>query len=100
MAITKIYETVVLNQRNRGQRNIVCWDVAKPFDKVWHAGLKYKILQLELPDILEKMLCSFLDQQTAQIRMNNIHSDKIHLASGVPQGSILSPTLYVFIHPI
>ena len=61
MAITKIYEMVALNQRNRGQCDIVYRDVAKAFDKVWHAGLKYKILQLELPDIAEKMLCSFLD---------------------------------------
>ena len=96
VAITKIYETIALNQRYGGQCNIVCRDVAKAFDKVWHAGLKYKILQLQLPDIAEKMLCSFLDQRTAQIRLNNFLSDKIPLASGVPQGSILSPTMYVF----
>ena len=91
VAITKVYETIALNQRNRGQCTVVCHDVAKAFDKVWHDGLKFKILHLELPDILEKILCSFLDQQTVQIRINNVLSEKFPLGSGVPQGSIISP---------
>ena len=69
---------------------------AKAFDKVWHRGLKYKILQLQLSDIVEKILCSFLDDRTAQIKMYGGPSQKFDLKSGVPQGSILSPTLYIF----
>ena len=75
---------------------MICRDVSKAFDKVWHLGLKFKILQLQLPDILEKILCNFLDNRTAQIKMNNLLSEKFPLKSGVPQGSILSPTLYIF----
>ena len=52
--ILKIYEMVAMNQRERHQCNIVCRDVAKAFDKVWHRGLKYKLMKLNLPDILEK----------------------------------------------
>ena len=96
VAITKVYETVALNQRNRGQCNVVCRDMAKTFDKVWHDGLKFKILHLELPDILEKILCSFLNQQTAQIRINNVLSEKFPLRNGVPKGSIISPTMFIF----
>ncbi len=33
---------------------IVLRDVAKAFDKALHDGLKYKLLRLGLPDILEK----------------------------------------------
>ena len=67
LAILKLYELIALNQRNGGQCNIVCGDVAKAFDKVWHRGLKYKILQLQLSDIVEKILYSFLDDRTAQM---------------------------------
>ena len=43
LAITKIYETIAFNQRDKSQCNVVCRDVAKAFAKVWHAGLQYKI---------------------------------------------------------
>ncbi len=38
---------------------MVLRDVAKAFDKVWHNGLKYKVLRLGLPDILEKNYVTF-----------------------------------------
>ena len=34
-------------------------DVAKAFDKVWHNGLKFKILRLGIPPLTEKILCNF-----------------------------------------
>ena len=73
---------------------MVLRDVAKAFDKVWHNRLKYKILRLGLPDILEKTLCNFLDNRKAKINIGNDYSNKIRLLSGVPQGSVLSPSLY------
>ena len=96
LAITKIYETIALNQRDKSQCNVVCRDVAKAFDKVWHTGLQYKILRLQLPDVLEKILCNFLNQQMAQIKFGNFIREKFPLESGVLQGSILSPTLYIY----
>ena len=96
LALAKIYELIALNQRERSQCTLVCRDVSKAFDKVWHAGLKFKILGLQLPDIMEKMLCSFLGDRTAQIKLRNKLSEKFMLGSGVPQGSILSPTIYIF----
>ena len=95
-AILKIYEKIAINQKMGSQCNIVCRDVAKTFDKVWHQGLQYKILQLQLPDVTEKILCNFLEDRTAQIKLDNQLSDKFPLKSGVPQGSILPPTLYIF----
>ncbi len=68
---------------------MVLRDVAKAFDKVWHNGLKYKLLRLGLPPILEKTLCTFLDNRTAKISIGNDYSNDIDLLSGVPQGSIL-----------
>ena len=44
-AISKIYETIAINQKNKNHCNIVCRDVSKAFDKVWIKGLKYKIIR-------------------------------------------------------
>lgn len=78
----------------RDQCCLVLRDVSKAFDKVWHNGLKYKILHLGLPDVLERILCDYLNDRLVKIRMGNIIGDPINIESGVPQGGILSPTLY------
>ncbi len=93
-AITTTYETIANALAEKKQVYMVLRDVAKAFDKVWHNGLKYKILRLRLPDILEKILCNFLDKRTAKINIGNKFSMNINLLSGVPQGSVLSPSLY------
>ncbi len=80
-------------QKNH-QAVVVLRDVAKAFDEVWHNGLKYKLLHLGLPPVLKKILCNFLDNRTAKITIGNDHSNDMQLLSGVPQGSVLSPTLY------
>ena len=95
-AITKIYETVAINQKYKDHCNIICRDVSKAFDKVWTSGLKYKIITIEdLPSIIKKIMCSYLVERTAQIKIENIIGPRIKLKSGVPQGGILSPTMYI-----
>lgn len=58
-AITTAYETIANALAEKKQVYLVLRDVAKAFDKVWHHGLKYKIIRLGLPDILSKILCNF-----------------------------------------
>ena len=69
----------------------------KAFDCVWNEGLKYKILhQEELPLLIAKMLRSSTKDRTAQIKVNDVIGPKFQLKAGVPQGSILSPSLFIF----
>ncbi len=93
-AITTIYETIANALADKNQVYVVLRDVAKAFDKVWHNGLKFKILNLGLPSIIEKILCNFINNRKAKINIGNDYSNHIPLLSGVPQGSVLSPTLY------
>ena len=96
-AIPIAFEKIAANQQHKNHCNVVCRDVAKAFDRVWIEGLQYKILTHdELPILLKKILCSFTFNRTAQIRINSIIGPKFQLKSGVPQGSILSPTLFIF----
>ncbi len=55
IAITTTYETIgnALAEKIH-QAVVVLRDVAKVFDKVWHNGLKYILLHLGLPPVLEK----------------------------------------------
>ena len=71
--------------------------MAKAFDRVWIDGLKYIILhQEELPILIKNILCSFTKDRTAQIKVNDVIGPQFQLKAGVPQGSILSPSLFIF----
>ena len=95
-AITIAYEKIAINQCEKQHCNVICRDVAKAFDCVWVKVLQYKILQTEMPDILQKSLCSHVSNRTVQIKINSFIGLKFQLSAGVPQGSILSPTHFIF----
>ena len=74
-------------------------DVKAAFDSVWKAGLKYKINQIGLSTQLKNLLFSFLDNRALNVCIpdgtDGIWSEKVHLRAGTPQGSCLSPILYL-----
>lgn len=94
-ALALITELIAHCKSDKGQCNLVLRDITKAFDKVWHLGLKHKILQLGLPTIYEKILCDFLDDRQARIKVGSYTGEYFDLGCGVPQGSVLSPTLFV-----
>jgi len=55
----------------------------------------YKLNDLRLPSYIINYLISFLDNRTAAIELDNILSRLFNLNSGTPQGSPLSPLLYI-----
>lgn len=93
-AIAMLYEQISNTQQNRDQCSIILRDVSKAFDKVWHPGMKLKIINLNLPRCMTSLLCNFLDDRTAAIKINSYMGETFQLEAGVPQGSALSPLLY------
>lgn len=69
-------------------------DVAQAFDKVWHTGLLYKIKNT-LPSPYYLLLKSYISERHFQIKYNNSYSACYQVKSGVPQGSVLGPLLYL-----
>lgn len=70
-------------------------DISKAFDKVWHDGLCYKLLLLGVPLILVRLIKAFLTDRIARVRVEDALSDPFTPSAGVPQGSCLSPLLYL-----
>ena len=95
-ATTLAYEEIALSLANKQQTNIVLRDVSKAFDKIWHDGLKYKLMHLNIPANIKQILCDYLTNRHTNIKLKNYLGPPIPLRSGVPQGSIISPTFYIY----
>jgi len=101
-------KAVALGHEFVGQRlaeglcvRVVLRDVKSAFDKVWHTGLCVKLLRLGLPSNVLALLESFLTERQARAVINDHVGSPISILAGVPQGAILSPTLYnIFISDI
>ena len=83
--------TVALKEKTIG----VFLDMEKAFDRVWHAGLKLKLRLLGLPDIILRWISSFLSDRKLRVNINGKNSRYIQPNFGVPQGSPLSPLLFI-----
>ena len=72
--------------------DIVYFDFAKVFDTV-----NRDILLRKLRHKFEmlKFLCNYLRDRKQRVSLSNIFSDTLAVQSGVPQGSILGPLLFV-----
>ena len=95
-ALALLYETIATHRGNDNRIDIVLRDISRAFDKVWHNGLMYKLLHANLPDCLTRLLCNYLRDRTANIRIEDYYGPTFALSSGIPQGGCLSPTRFSF----
>ena len=80
---------------NKGQTDAVLLDFSKAFDKVDHSILISKAETLGIGTQMTKWIASFLRNRTQTILVDNAHSDPSPVLSGVPQGTVLGPLLFL-----
>lgn len=73
---------------------VVFIDITQAFDSVWHHGLLHKLHSFGLTGNLPKFIQNFLENRKTSVRLGNIISPPYAVNVGVPQGSVISPTLF------
>ena len=69
--------------------------MAKDFDKVCHSKLLNNMSKLEIDGNVLKWFSSYFTNRFQRTMVNDEFSDYIQASSGVPQGSVIGPILFL-----
>ena len=78
------------------QSDVIIMDFSKAFDKVGHQRLLHKLDFYGIRGKNLKWIQSFLQGRSQRVLLDGNRSSSIAVESGVPQGSVLGPCLFLF----
>ncbi|GBP36003.1 Probable RNA-directed DNA polymerase from transposon BS [Eumeta japonica] len=90
----RLVEYITEGFKTKKKNVAVFLDVAEAFDRVWHAGLIYKLHLLQVPDRLILIIHNYITNRHFVFKHENTHSSRKPLRARVSQRSTLSPLLY------
>ena len=70
-------------------------DISKAFDRVCHAGLLHKLKSYGISGQIFGLISSFLSNRRLRVVLDGKSLQEYPVNAGVPQGSILGPTLFL-----
>ena len=92
--LTSMVRTIWREQKGQ-VASLLSLDISGAFDTVVHERLVAIIRRLGFPDWLQNWVRSFLAKRSTTLLVNNIESEAFEVKAGVPQGSPLSPILFL-----
>lgn len=94
-AVHELTNYVITKLDDTKKVKAVFLDLAKAFDTVSVPRLLEKLERLGIRGTQLKFFDSYLKDRTQCVKIDNLYSDELPISYGVPQGSILGPTLFL-----
>jgi hypothetical protein len=80
----------------KGRHTVAVWvDMEKAFDKIWHDGLRLKMLKAGVCGKMFHWISHLLENRTVRVQLQGHASRKAQIQHRVPQNGVLSSTLFL-----
>ena len=93
--LTEFHHQLSINMNNKLQTDAVYLDYEKAFDRVSHILLVEKLSHLGINPSLLRLITNYLKNRSQIVCIDSIYSKPVTVTSGVPQGSLLGPLLFI-----
>ena len=93
--LLRLSDTILKSLANKSFVLAVFFDFEKAYDMVWREAVLYKLNNLGVDGNLFNWISVFLENRTFQVSVGSSTSKSFRLENGLPQGSVISPVLFL-----
>lgn len=99
--LTELYHNIWSARARKNYCILAAVDIKSAYDSIWRDGLISTLQKKGVNGKIATWIHNFVTNRTTQVRWRNRMSDTISTTKGIPQGSILSPFLFLsFLDPL
>ncbi|EDN02399.1 predicted protein [Histoplasma mississippiense (nom. inval.)] len=95
-ALHGLMELIYQSWDNDQVASLLLLDVTGAFDHVSHPRLLHNLRKRRMDEKIVGWVASFLQSRTTTIQLREYTTEPLHVETGIPQGSPISPVLYLF----